>query len=125
MYPSNRSIKSKEIQSHLEYLLELTPDKKVIVFTDNARNHTSKEIKEFYKANTERLQLIFIPRYYPYMNPQENIWRYLKSKIFRASSRSSIDELISDVKDIFDELNEPPHLIRSLAYSRSFYFFAM
>lgn len=120
IYSSQKSITSEEIKNHLEYLIEINPDKKVVVFLDNAKTHTSAVMQEFYLKSKTQLQLIFLPRYSPYMNPQENIWNHLKSKLFRPSSRSSIYELISDVKDIFDELNSNIDKIHSLAYARSF-----
>jgi transposase len=120
VYLSNRSITSAEVKSHLEYLLEVNSGKKVVVFLDNARMHTSILIQKFYKEVTGRLQLIFLPKYSPYMNPQENIWHYLKSRLFKPSSRSCINELILDVSSIFDELNSDSNKIRSLAYARSF-----
>jgi uncharacterized protein Yka (UPF0111/DUF47 family) len=54
------------------------------------------------------------------MNPQENIWNHLKSKLFKPSARSSIYELISDIQLIFDELNSDSDKICSLAYARNF-----
>lgn len=120
VYPSEKSITSEEIKSHLDYLLQINPDKKVVVFLDNAKTHTSAAMQLFYLEKKQQLKLIFLPRYSPYMNPQENIWNHLKAKLFRPSSRMSIEELISDVKDIFDELNSNIDKINSLAYARSF-----
>jgi len=54
------------------------------------------------------------------MNPQENIWNYLKNRIFKPSSRSCIEELILDTKNIFDELNSDINRIESLAYAKKF-----
>lgn len=120
IYPSNKSITSEEIKSHFEYLLEINCGKKVVVFLDNARMHTSLLIQNFYQEVKERLQLIFLPKYSPYMNPQENIWHYLKCRLFKPSSRSCIEELILDVNSIFDELNSDTDKIGSLAYARNF-----
>jgi transposase len=104
----------------MEYLLEINPDKEVVVFLDNARTHTSMAMQEFYIKKKSKLKLIFLPKYSPDMNPQENVWNYLKAKLFRPASRSSVYELISDVKDIIDELNSNIDRIRSLAHGRSF-----
>ena len=120
VYSSKKSITSKEIIVHLENLIELNPNKKVVVFLDNARIHTSVAMQEFYLLKRDVLKLIFLPKYSPTMNPQENIWNHLKAKLFRPSSRSSIEELINDVKDIFYELNSNINKICSLAYARSF-----
>ncbi|WP_432409675.1 transposase [Wukongibacter sp. M2B1] len=120
VYSSDKSITSQEIKIHLEYLLQINPDKKVVVFLDNAKTHTSSAIQEFYLEKKSKLKLIFLPRYSPDMNPQENVWNYLKAKLFRPASRSSIYELISHVKVFFDELNSDVDRIHSLAYGRSF-----
>lgn len=120
VYSAKKSITSKEVISHLEHLIEINPLKKVIVFLDNAKIHTSVAIQEFCLGKTDVLELIFLPKYSPTMNPQENIWNYLKAKLFKPSSRSSIEELILDAKEIFDELNSNSDKIHSLAYARNF-----
>lgn len=120
IYPSDKSITSEEIKTHIEYLLEINPHKKVVIFLDNAKTHTSMAMQKFYIKKKSKLKLIFLPKYSPDMNPQENVWNYLKAKFFRPASRSSIYELISDVKDIIDELNFDTDRIRSLAHGRSF-----
>ena len=120
VYSTKKSITSKEIKTHLEYLIEINPGKEVVVFLDNAKIHTSAMMQQFYLDKKDVLKPIFIPRYSPDMNPQENIWNYLKAKLFKPSCRSSIGELIFDVKDIFDELNSNTNKIHSLAYARNF-----
>lgn len=87
---------------------------------DNAPTHRSAKIQAFYQKNNGVLEVIFLPRYSPYMNPQENIWHYLKEKLFRPSDRASIVELIQDTEALFVELNSEPDKIRSLACARSF-----
>lgn len=120
IYSSQHSITSKEIKSHIEYLLEINDDKKVVIFMDNAKTHKSLAMESFYYDNKDNLSIIFLPKYSPDMNPQENIWNHLKAKLFKPSARKSIYELASDIKTIFDELNDNPHEINSLAYARSF-----
>lgn len=120
VYPSPHTITSKEVRTHIEHLLEINKNKKVVIFMDNAKFHTSSSIQSFYFDNQDRLKIILLPRYSPYMNPQENIWRNLKQKLYRPSARRSIHELISNIKDIFDELSSNFNKIRSIAYARSF-----
>ena len=90
------------------------------MFFDNAKTHTSAAMKEFYLTKKGVLQLIFLPKYSPDMNPQENIWKHLKAKLFKPSSRKYIEELIFNDKNIFDELNFDVNKIHSLAYAKSF-----
>lgn len=77
-------------------------------------------MQEFYSSKKNVLQLILLPKYSPDMNPQKNIWSYFKAKLFKPSSRHSIEELVFDVKNIFDELNSDCDNICSLAYVRYF-----
>lgn len=106
--------------SHLEHLIELNSGKKIVVFIDNAKFHTSAAIQEFYIEKKDVLKLIFLPRYSPKMNPQEHIWNYLKAKLYKPAARSSMVELILDIKNIFDELNSNSKKISSLAYARNY-----
>lgn len=120
VYSNKKTIKSVEVINHLEYLIQINPGKKVVVFLDNAKIHTSAAIERFYLDKKDVLKLIYLPKYSPDMNPQENMWHYLKAKLYKPSSRSSIEELVVDTKDIFDELNFDFDKICSLAYARSF-----
>lgn len=120
IYSFQQSITSKEIKSHIEYLLKINDDKKVVIFMDNAKTHKSLLMESFYYDNKDNLSIIFLPKYSPDMNPQENVWNHLKAKLFKPSARKSIYELASDIKMIFDELNNNPYEIHSLAYARNF-----
>lgn len=120
VYPSKKSIKSDMVIEHLKYLLEINHGKNIVVFLDNAKIHTSSSIENFYLECKSRLKLIYMPKYSPDMNPQENVWNYLKARLFKPSARSCIDELILDAKTIFDELNLEKDKICSLAYARKF-----
>jgi transposase len=68
-------------------------------------------MESFYYDNKDNLSSIFLPKYSPDMNPQENIWNHLKAKLFKPSARKSIYELASDIKMIFHELNDNPYEI--------------
>ena len=120
IYSSQQSITSKEIKTHIEYLIDLNPNKKVVVFMDNAKTHTSLAMQRFYYDNRKVLTVELLPRYSPYMNPQENMWNHLKAKLYKPSARSSIYELIVDIQSVFDELNSDTSKISSLAYGRRF-----
>ncbi len=120
VYSNKETIKSNCVINHLDYLIQINSDKKVVVFLDNAKIHTSAAIEKFYLDKKDVLKLIYLPKYSPDMNPQENMWNYLKAKLYKPSARGSIEELILDAKIIFDELNFDIDKICSLAYARSF-----
>lgn len=67
--------------------------KKTFVILDNAGCHRSELIKEFAKSNNERLILIYQPPYSPELNPQENIWNWMKKFISSAKAYIGLSEL--------------------------------
>ncbi|MVX63042.1 hypothetical protein GKZ28_04935 [Clostridium chromiireducens] len=119
-YPSSTSIKSKQVKDHIQYLLDLNEGKKVVIFLDNAKFHKSLEMKKFYYNNKEDLELIFLPKYSPFMNPQEQVWHYLKANLYKPSARGSKHELFYDINLILGELNLNKDRIRSLADGRKY-----
>ena len=120
-YSAQHSIKSHEVTVFLKRLLKAHVGKKVYVLLDNARFHTSRLIQDFAAAHSEELFLINTPRYYPVLNPQENIWNKLKNCIFSTSAFTSIDELFDSVNSIYIHLNEDFNIVKSLAYAKNYY----
>lgn len=120
VYSSRKSITSVEIKSHIEYLIGINPSKKIVIFLDNARTHTSKLMQSFYHDKKDILSIIFLPKYSPKMNPQEHIWNHYKAELYKPMARKSIYELIYDTQIIFSELNEHSNKICSLAYARNY-----
>lgn len=119
-YPSSTSIKSGEVKAHIQYLLDINEEKKVVIFLDNAKFHKSLEMQKFYYDNREVLEAIFLPKYSPFMNPQEQVWRYLKANLYKPSARESKHELFYDVNLILNELNLNKDKIRLLADGRKY-----
>ena len=120
IYPSSKSITTKEVKAHFQYLLNINEGKKVVIFLDNARFHKSLEMQKFYYDNRDILEVIFLPKYSPYMNPQEQIWHYLKAKLYKPSARECKYELTYDINFILDDLNLNKDKIRSLADGRKY-----
>jgi len=82
--------------------------------------HTSINTKKFYYYNKDALKIIFLPKYSPFMNPQEQIWCYLKAQLYKPSTRSSKSELIGYTYSIFSRLNLNKKIISSLADGRKY-----
>lgn len=120
VYSSRDSITSKSIQSHMIHLMDINPNKKVVIFLDNAKPHKSLAMQQFYIDNKDKLEPIFLPKYSPMMNPQEHIWRHYKAVLYKPGARKDIYELTIDTKKIFDELNSDKNKLHSLAYARNY-----
>lgn len=120
VYSGDRSLTSIEVGAFLEYLLEINPGYKVIVLMDNAAIHNNEHVQEILDSNSERLSIINFPRYSPDMNPQENVWNWLKANLYKPTSRSSLVELAQDIYELYTELNSNYEQICSLTNARSF-----
>ena len=76
----------------IRYLLQSTQDK-ILLILDNARWHRSKELKEFFESNRERLTFLFLPAYSPELNPIERVWRITRRKVTHNRYFPSIEDL--------------------------------
>lgn len=59
----------------LKYLLRKFP--KLLIIWDDARHHSSKVVQAFAAAND--VQLLVFPTACPELNPEEQVWKFLKS----------------------------------------------
>lgn len=75
-------LKAIQFQHFLEGLLTRNPKaQKLIIVLDNARAHHSKELESFLIANQDQLELIFLPKYSPDLNPMEWFWKFLRKQV--------------------------------------------
>lgn len=56
-------------------------DHKVILVLDNVSYHRSRPVMDFVAANSERLELVFLPTYAPKLNPDEQVWAHVKHEV--------------------------------------------
>jgi transposase len=57
----------------------------IIVITDNARYHHSKETQAFIDGQTDRILMAFLPAYSPELNPDEQAWNQAKARLSKVS----------------------------------------
>lgn len=94
---------------------------KTMVILDNAGIHTAQEVKDFAKAHTNDLVLIHQPPYSPELNPQENMWNWLKSFISQASAMKNVQELMERIKKFDAYIVTVPEKVKNWLYARNFY----
>ncbi len=122
VYEAEHTIKAAEIEEFIQNLLDRNPDKKVYLVLDNARTHNNAKIQTLWNNNKERLTLINTPVYSPQLNPQENIWNFLKNKIFTIGAKTNIDILFDEVCHLYNQFNDNKQLIMSIINPRNYYF---
>lgn len=121
VYSAEQSITRQEIENFMESLLDRNAGKKVYIVMDNAPTHNNAKIQAFLNNNKDRLVLINLPTYSPQLNPQENIWNFLKNKIFTIGARESIHQLYDEVDYFYTQINENPGLIMSIVNYKNYY----
>lgn len=71
-------------------------DRKVAVVMDRVPSHTAKKIGDFINEQ-DQLKLFYIPPYSPELNPDEKVWRHLKSVSLKnrfAQNKSNLSRMV-------------------------------
>jgi transposase len=94
--------------SFLDKLVEYDTNRGVnltFVILDNARIHRSHEVRNYIKKYEKRLFLIYQPTYSPQLNPQENMWNWMKKFLSSSKAFANMQDL-SEKVSIFQKLVE-------------------
>ena len=65
---------------------------KVILIWDHLPAHRSREMKQFLRSQWQWLQIEWLPRYAPDLNPTEGVWNNIKGKELANLCPDHIDE---------------------------------
>ena len=86
----------------------------LILIQDGARYHTSKAMKAFFAAHTDRITVYQLPRYSPEFNPIEYLWRNVKKLATHLRYFPKFEDLVAKVDDKLQYLAELPAQILGL-----------
>jgi len=81
----------------------LTRDKQVVILLDNATIHKVSSVYE--TARKMNASIIMNAEYSPFLNPIEQLWRRIKSKIRQMDPRPKKDEMAPTVQKMVREFN--------------------
>jgi transposase len=118
------SICATEIISFLKKLLKHDKQRgivKTFVLLDNASIHRADLVKKFARNNKDRLFLLFQPPYSPELNPQENMWNWMKNFLSNKSAYTSIEELSNELIRFSNYANSNPEKIKQRAGARNYF----
>jgi len=101
---------TSEVTIHLLQALQRRFGEKLVVVLDNAPYFASKAVAEF--AADSALELCYLPRYSPQLNPVEECWRQLslalKNRLFE-----DLEALKTAISSLLDEI-VPPNMYNYL-----------
>ena len=77
-------ISIRELMHYYEQMARAYPDcRRLCVVQDNWPNHTHPEVRR-HIDRLGRVELVFLPTYAPYLNPEEKVWRWTKHRLVHA-----------------------------------------
>ena len=110
---SYQSKDHKNSDSFIEFIehIMLTeyPDVKVSMVMDNASYHRSKASMAALSLFEERLHVVWLPKYCPFLNAIERFWLHLKTLAAANRLHRDMDELLHAIDDTIHNQNQPDH----------------
>src|SRR5215468_9369866 len=92
---------------------------KIFLIVDRGPAHVAKKTKAFVAGLGGRLRLFYLPPYSPDRNPDELVWKHLKSDTVGRISITCLEDFRNKVKSSMLSLQRDPHKIRSFFHKPS------
>lgn len=90
--------------------------RKIIVIIDNSKPHIAQAVKDFVEENKRRVAVYYLPTYSPEMNPDEEVWNYLKNVKLKAHQARNKKEFAPLVRNKLRSIQKKPELIKSFFF---------
>ncbi len=120
IHSSREGIKSQHVGEFVDKLMRANRDKEAWVILDNYRPHRS--IAPEYESKYQgRLHFMFLPPYSPELNPQENVWAWLKDYCARDSAYAGDKELTQRIRKFFTYAYNTPSKMRRRVDARVYF----
>ena len=99
----------------IQFLKKLHKDagQPVLVITDNAKYHHSKETQKFIKEQKDKILLEFIPAYSPEPNSDEQVWNHLKLRLGKLAAIFNKENMKQSVFSIMRSIQKQTGLVKS------------
>jgi transposase len=88
---------------------------------DNASIHKGPEVKEFLKIHENDLFVLHQPPYSPDLNPQEEMWHWMKDFIAKATAAKDVQELSNSITQFKAYLITHKEDIKKRLYARNWF----
>lgn len=88
-------------------------DSPIFLILDSHPVHKSKKVKTFIESTNGRLKLFFLPPYSPQLNPDEQVWNYVKHHNVGKKSFKTFYELKRIVYSCLKSLQKSPQKIKN------------
>lgn len=107
---------AKTFTDFLEKVLQAHPHRKIIIITDKAPPHTAGLVTEFQEKHSKRFAIYYLPPYSPDLNPDEQVWNYLKNNKIKTHTAQTINQLKRLTLNAMHSIQKQPALVKSFFY---------
>jgi transposase len=106
-------VTSKTFIDFLRQIIKNHKWRKIIVVVDNSPTHTSKAVRDFIEHNKNKIAVYYLPTYSPDLNPDEDVWKYLKNVKLKSHQARNKEEFTPLVRSKMRSIQRKPNLIKS------------
>src|SRR3989344_4220633 len=107
------SVTSKSFVDFLKQIIKNHKWRKIIVIVDNSPTHTAKAVQYFIENNKAKIADYYLPTYSPDLNPDEDVWKYLKNVKLKAHQARNKEEFKPLVLSKMQSIQRKPNVIKS------------
>lgn len=101
---------SETFIAFLEHLaFTVYPNQRLILVLDNASYHHSRATTAALAALAERVLVVWLPKYSPFLNPIERFWLHLKNLVAANYLHPNLDSLFQSIDQTMTNQNTPNH----------------
>jgi transposase len=100
---------------YIEFLEQLLAGRSrpLIVIVDRAPFHRAKKVRDFVRAHRTQIRVYFLPSYSPELNPDEQVWNLLKSKMIGKTTVKNKPELKRKIESALGSIQQRVDLVKS------------
>ena len=107
------TVNSETFVDFLKQIIKNHKWRKIIVVTDNYPAHDSAYVNNFIEQNKNKIAVYYLPTYSPDLNPDEDVWKYLKNVKLKAHQARNKKEFKPLVLSKMHSIQRKPNLIKS------------
>jgi transposase len=97
----------------IEHIMTTLPQQqKVVLVLDNASYHRSQASLAALALFEERLRVVWLPKYCPFLNPIERFWLHLKSLAAANHLHHDLDDLSRAIAQVIHQQRDPDSTAR-------------
>jgi transposase len=102
-------------EKFVEFLRRLLHNSRrpIFLIVDGHPAHQAATVKRFLASSQGRLRLFYLPSYSPELNPEESVWRHLKTHNLGRARITGPDDLKRQALIVLRRLQRTPALVRA------------